>query len=57
MSRPVSLLDHVSPWMAGWPAVSPHPAADWELVFSGRTRCPGQNGSLERLPFLFQLCK
>lgn len=40
--RPVSLSDHVSSWLPGWPAVTPQPAADWELVFCGRTRCTWQ---------------
>lgn len=42
MLRPASLSDRVSSWLPGWPAVTPHPAADWELVFCGRTRCTGQ---------------
>ena len=32
--RPASLLDHAPSWMAGWPAVSPRPAADWEDCLS-----------------------
>ena len=34
MLRPASLLDHAPSWMAGWPAVSPRPAADWEDCLS-----------------------
>lgn len=57
MLRPASPLDHAPSWLACCLTPPRCRLRVFELVLGGRTRCTGRDGGLERLPFLFHLCK
>lgn len=48
MLRPVSLSDHVSSWLPGWPAVTPSLLTTGSLCFVAGQGVLGKNGGLER---------